>query len=311
MQRLDERPVPEGPEELRVFAVMRDERLRLAGWLRHYRRLGADRFFVVDNGSTDGTLETLLDQPDVHVFRTTEGFQQGQSGRLWLERLMREFGTLRWCLVADAAELLAFPGWERSSLRTLTGRLSAAQDEALQCVLLDMYSDRPVALTRLHADADPFALCPWFDADFEEAEGSVDHGDRRIAIPTVIGGVRRRAFGIDAYLSKIGLVRYRPEMTLTRGQHGIVGARVSTMRGVVFHFKFLADIVERARIVVEHGGRDNCVAEWRAYHAAFGRSPGMTLHGPRSVRLQDSEQLLGLGLMRPLAAHGSLADAAG
>lgn len=291
-------PIPEHADEIRVFSVMRNELLRLTSWLCHYRMLGVDRFFVVDNGSTDGTVEELLKQPDVHVFRTLEDFQQGKSGSLWIEQLMRRFGVSKWCLVADADELLAFPGWETLSLKTLVDYLSAAGDEALPCVLLDMYSDLPIAQTHHQAGANLFELCPWFDADIEEIEGSVGDSEHRVRIPTLVGGMRRRAFKVDAYLSKIGLLRYAPGMTLTRGQHGVVGAKISAIRGVMFHFKFLSDMIEKARMVIDNDERANCASEWLAYHEAFARSPDMTLHNAHSIRLLGSGQLLGLGLMR-------------
>jgi hypothetical protein len=62
--RIDTRPIPER-QELRAFLVVRDEIARLPDVFRHHRGLGIERFFVVDNGSSDGTLEFLQDQSDV------------------------------------------------------------------------------------------------------------------------------------------------------------------------------------------------------------------------------------------------------
>ncbi|MCL6588560.1 MAG: glycosyltransferase family 2 protein [Firmicutes bacterium] len=36
--------------------------------IAHYRKLGANRFFIVDNNSADTTRDFLLKQPDVHLF---------------------------------------------------------------------------------------------------------------------------------------------------------------------------------------------------------------------------------------------------
>lgn len=309
MQRLDRRAIPEGAGEIRLFAVMRDERLRLASWLRHYRALGVHRFFVVDNGSSDGTVEDLLEQPDVHLFSTREDFQLGQSGRRWIAWLLEQFGIGRWCVVADADELLAFPDWERTSLTTLAARLTAAGDEALPCVLLDMYSDRAIAHTHLQPGANLFELCPWFDAEIRAFEGSIDDGQQRIPIPTLVGGIRQRVFHLNAYLSKIGMLHYRPGLSLTRGQHGVLGARVSAMRGVMFHFKFLSDIIAKAQAVITNGERGNCSEEWQAYHQAFTRSPQLCLQDAASIRLIDSSQLLALGLMRTDARVERCSDA--
>jgi len=65
-------PAPRLPRgAIPCFAVMRDEAVRLPHWLAHHRALGVDRFLIVDNGSTDGTLDMLRAEPDVTVWRTS------------------------------------------------------------------------------------------------------------------------------------------------------------------------------------------------------------------------------------------------
>ena len=74
LQRIDSRPFDEGPGEIRAFLTVRNEALRLPSTLRHCRELGVHRFFVVDNGSTDGTLELLAGEADVHVFTIVDSY---------------------------------------------------------------------------------------------------------------------------------------------------------------------------------------------------------------------------------------------
>jgi hypothetical protein len=52
--------------------VVRNEALRLPATLRHHCAIGVQRFFVLDNGSTDGTLDLLANEPDVDVFATAD-----------------------------------------------------------------------------------------------------------------------------------------------------------------------------------------------------------------------------------------------
>ena len=40
-----------------VCAIVHDEMFFLEAFLAHYRRLGADRFIILDDCSTDGTIE--------------------------------------------------------------------------------------------------------------------------------------------------------------------------------------------------------------------------------------------------------------
>src|SRR5262252_6665055 len=68
--RIDTRTIADDQSEIRAFIPVRNEVLRLPQTLGYYRKLGVARFFVVDNGSTDGSKEFLLAQPDCYVFVT-------------------------------------------------------------------------------------------------------------------------------------------------------------------------------------------------------------------------------------------------
>ena len=50
-----------------VCVIVHDEMFFLPAFLAHYRRLGADRFIVLDDRSTDGTRAFLAGEPDVMV----------------------------------------------------------------------------------------------------------------------------------------------------------------------------------------------------------------------------------------------------
>ena len=60
MERLDNLAIPDRAEEIRCFFVGRNEAPRLPEFLEYHRRLGVDRFFFVDNGSIDESVEIAL-----------------------------------------------------------------------------------------------------------------------------------------------------------------------------------------------------------------------------------------------------------
>lgn len=49
--------------DILLFSAFRNEAPRIEWFLRHYRSLGVDKFFIVDNGSTDDTAELLTAAP--------------------------------------------------------------------------------------------------------------------------------------------------------------------------------------------------------------------------------------------------------
>ena len=76
MKRLDNRVIPTDLDEIRLFMIVRNEKLRIPFMMSKYREFGVDRFFIVDNNSTDATIDKIFGQDDVHVFQTTESFQK-------------------------------------------------------------------------------------------------------------------------------------------------------------------------------------------------------------------------------------------
>jgi hypothetical protein len=94
-------------------------------------------------------------------------------------------------------------------------------------------------------------------------------------------------------------------MFLSAGTHFIVGARIAPMRAALLHYKYLHDFEGNVRRDVTRG------AQWNKYHASeyegylkgIDASGGLRLHSGVSRRFSGGEQLVGLGIMRPLAAR--------
>jgi glycosyltransferase involved in cell wall biosynthesis len=280
-----------------MFSKMRNEALRLPYFLEYYRGLGVDEFFLVDNGSDDGSDEIARSHPDVHVFRTHESFRHYAN---WTEVLLNRFGRGRWCLAADLDEILVYPGSEVFGLRPLIGHLEATGCSAMQAVLLDMYSDRPIRANAYQAGQDPLEVCRYFDPDFDESIKVWINPDTqqpfRCARPT--GNLRKRLFGADVNLSKIPLFKYEARTYVAPGAHAIDGVQMSPVRGAMLHFKYLQDFNER---VVDEAGREqhqDNARDYKLYAARVERDNDLNCYWQGSVALKRSDQLLELGIMR-------------
>ena len=135
-----------------VCAIVHDEMFFLEAFLAHYRRLGADRFIILDDCSTDGTLEFLAAQPDVMVVGSGIRYfdevsyppdvlariRETRAVRLWRDQMLDQFCAGQWAVVVDPDEFLALPG----DLPTLFASLAAEGAEAAWGVMVDMYPER-------------------------------------------------------------------------------------------------------------------------------------------------------------------------
>jgi hypothetical protein len=302
IERLDRWPIPEGQDELRAFIVERNERLRLPWLLDHYRRLGVERFFVLDNGSDDGTLDWLAQQPpDLHLFRTHASYAAAGYGLRWTHRLLDEWGEGRWCLVVDADEALVFPHVEHLSLKELTRHLDATGAEALLAPMLDMYAKESLAACRYEAGQSLIERFPWFDPEPYVEEAVPEFPFRRLT-----GGPRRRCFAaggrLAAQMEKVPLVRWRRDIRYLSSTHQLFPVRLAAETGLLLHFKYLpdfADSVRREALRREHsvGARRH-----RRYQQQLEGAAELGLHHAGSLRYRGSRQLVRLGLMRSSAA---------
>ena len=74
--------------EIRLFVVAKNEAPRFPWFLNYYRRLGVDRFFVIDNGSEDGTADTLRGETNLHLFSTSHSYVGSRQGLNWVSALL-------------------------------------------------------------------------------------------------------------------------------------------------------------------------------------------------------------------------------
>jgi glycosyltransferase involved in cell wall biosynthesis len=152
-----------GAHAILAFMTARNEMLRLPATLDHYRSMGVDRFFIVDNASSDGTRDFLSKQRDVALFATEDSYAQSRFGMNWLHPLMDNFGEDHWIVNVDADELFIYPYYERITLTKLCQFLDGEKSNAVFSILLDMYSDRQIGATVYRQGESLIEACPYFD----------------------------------------------------------------------------------------------------------------------------------------------------
>jgi glycosyltransferase involved in cell wall biosynthesis len=299
LTRLD--PEPDlRPGEILVVGCVRNEVLRLPDFLAHHRRLGADRFLIVDNASDDGTMEFLRAQDDVCLFFTDESYAQSGCGVRWLNEVLLAYTSGHWTLILDADELFIYPGFETAGLSQLTTWLDARGSESMIAPMLDMYPRGQLSQTGYLSGQSLIAACPWFD-------GSGYSFRQRETGHSVLyrGGPRHRLFweGTDRdypspVLEKIPLVKWRNDLSLTASTHVMKGAAPAVATGLLLHFKFLQDFAANAAEEIVRGEHFMGARQYLAYRDVMSGAPALSAHWEGSVRYRDSRQFLELGLMQ-------------
>ena len=277
---------------IRLFTVVRNEVARIPWFLDFYRALGVNRFYFVDNGSTDGTRELLLSQSDVHVFYTDTKYSEGASGMVWVNTLVNKFGRKGWNLYADVDEALVFPNSERDGLDYLTRYMEKQGQEALPAFMLDMHARRGFAHSKSGLVERNFVEAyPFFCADFRvAAKFPAPHYEVR-------GGGREHFFQDRTIQTKTPMIKGGRGIHFLGSSHMISPAVISDVSAALLHFRMTDQFFEELKHDISHSHR-----AWHCDLRQVGYLTGEVnrseeIGNPRIGFYENSDSLLRAGLI--------------
>ncbi len=278
LRQLTHGPGGDGPT---LFCVARNEADIFPEFLSHYRRLGVNRFVIVDHGSFDETQTILRSQPDVELYWTAQSYRQNNLGRLWIDGLIRQTAANRWVLTTDVDEQLVYQGCAEHPIPDLIQHLERQHLSRLFAPMIDLYE---IEKGCLYFDAAAEVIQKW--------EGGCD----------VRGGPRYRKaveLGLSTLpcLSKYPLVFYDDETAFANCHfplpHHING---SECLGRLLHTKLVGRFAEKVtRAVIEGQYWQNGI-EYRGYMEWMGSD----LRAACSKPYSDPDDLVGAGLMKSI-----------
>ncbi|MBE1294110.1 MAG: glycosyltransferase family 2 protein [Shimia sp.] len=290
--------------DLLAFSTLRNEHIRLPYFLEYYRNKGINHFLIVDNDSDDGSLEYLMEQPDVSVWHTRKSYKKSKFGVDWLNWLQFRYGHNHWCLVVDPDEFFIYPFCDTRPIRALTDWLDASSIKSFSAMLLDMYPRGPITEQPYQAGQDPMEIACWFDAGNYTMTKNPQYGNLWIQ-----GGPRSRVFFPDEpelapALNKIPLVKWNrrycyassTHMLLPRGLNQVYdewgGEKAS---GLLLHAKFLDTFTVKAEEELERNQHYSASVEYKAYAERLRDAPELWCKW--SEKYINWRQLEILGLM--------------
>lgn len=239
-----------------VICLVKDEIYRMKEFFRHYRELGAAGFVLIDNGSTDGTLEYLMEQEDAEILYNTIQFNSIRK-TAWINKAVSYIGIHRWYVVVDSDEFLAYPEMEEYRLPEYVDRLKKKGITSIKTLMLEMYPDGSFFDTRRRPE-NFMEEYVYYDLD---------------------GRMHERVFGIGdgALRSKISLLYYDGTRFATGAHDFYPFTEYRTCRwgGVVKHYKFLSNEEEKIKKIVESGVYANNSSLYRKYQKAFENNEGL------------------------------------
>lgn len=301
-------------DDCATVTLLRNGAFFLDKLLAHHRALGVRHSLIIDNGSTDDSVAIARRHPDVTILRNTlPPLRYEKALRRALARRHIKGG---WLLFVDVDELFLPPLGHRDALRRLVRYCNAAGFTAVQCQMLDLFSDLSLSVTARMTHAEALKHFRRYSLADVEARDFFDPGlpfashvvnsrcaDRNIRF--LFGGIRKRQFGEACCLSKQALVRNLPEIGLQAHPHLSENVRCADVSALLLHYKFAGDVLAReadqvARGVWKHG-------EDRARVRMLTDRPDFRIDCPAKQTFTGPEPLVEQGFLHvPAAARAAI-----
>ena len=221
-----------------VVLCVKNDRRRIEMLVNHYRELGVVHFAFIDNGSTDGTLEWMLEQPDIDIYKTQDKYASLVK-EAWINRIISMYGFDRWYIQTDSDELIKYIGMEDHNILDVVGFAERKGLDRLEAMTFDTYSERGLFVHLEEGRYIEDEYC-WIDTDSYEAQ------PKQVGCETIqwlTGGPRKRMMNVSTSLMKFPLVYFK-RGTLSANAHFLYPYQEineSPCTLAIMHYKFLEE----------------------------------------------------------------------
>jgi len=288
--------IPYGRHELIVLCVVRDGALHVKSFLEHHLALGVAHIVLLDNGSTDATIDLARRYDRVTILHTTCPYRKYET--ILKRYLVNRFSRDRWSLFADIDERFDYPYSDVMDLGGLLAYLNEHSYTAVVAQMLDMFGDGP--LDRLDSTAED-ALedkYPYYDISAVEKHDYVFGRPANFAIKMHSGGVRKTVFGTDNGLTKAALILASAEVVPFVGWHHTEGALIADFSCVLLHFPFVSTFGKKVEEAVRTDRyRVSAAAEYEKYWMTLKDTPNLRLKTETARRFEGVNSLLENGFL--------------
>jgi hypothetical protein len=283
-------------DELIVICVVRNGRIYVNSFIKHYFALGVKHIVFLDNGSADDTIQIASRYDNVTVLKTDLPYSKYEN--LMKNYLARRFSKGRWNLCADIDEFFDWPFSRIVSIGSLLRYLNARGYTAVIAQMLDLFSDLPLAEVRDDPEEDVTKNYKYYDiSNISKSPyplSRLPYDDTKMHH----GGIRKTIFGSNNGLTKAALVFVDTRIQLFQYWHHATNAYLANFTCVLLHYPFTSSFYDKVKDAVRTKRYGDFTSdEYDLYWARLSREPGLSLHLDTARRYIGIEPLIDEGLL--------------
>lgn len=294
--------VPLEPGQVLATCVVRNGESHVRPFVEHHLGLGVHHVVLLDNGSTDGTVEAARGLDRVTVLRTDAPYREFEN--TMKRYLVRRFCRGRWNLCLDIDERFDYPGSDAAALPALLRRLDGLGFTAVVAHMLDRFPDCELGELERIGRAPADDVHAFYDVAGVRRTDYLWGEPSNPEIRMYWGGIRSTLFGSEQGLTKAPLVRAADRVELFADWHHARGVRVADFTAVLLHFPFAGSFrakVEDAVRTGRYGGIS--VTEYGRYRDGLVHAAERRFRQSTSRRWRGVDDLLDEGFLVASPEH--------
>jgi hypothetical protein len=283
-------------DELIVLCVVRNGALHVKSFLEHHLALGVKHIVLLDNGSTDETVELARKFERVTILQTRRPYRRYET--VMKRYLVRRFSKDRWNLMADIDELFDYPFSEVLDVGTLLTYLNGNSYTAVLAQVLDLFSDTPLKDVKSAPGDSLKESHTYYDISNVERAPYSFGTPANAEIKMHAGGIRKSIFGTENGLTKAALICLSPDLIPFVGWHQTANAAIGDFTCVLQHYPFVSTFSTKVQEAVQTDRyRVSAAEEYRKYWARLKENPDLSLKQVTARRFEGVNSLLENGFL--------------
>lgn len=280
------------PDDILAICVAKNDLIKIKEFIQYHRKIGIDKFIILDNDSDDGSIEWLVEQKDVVLMQTKIPYNTNRREG-WINRIIAYYGDSRWYLVADSDELLTYNECEKRDIHELINYLEKHKIIRARGMMLDMYAEPDYYV---NGSAESYMTkCVYFDKN-------TYCNKKRYFMDLICGGPRERVFHQAPWLTKYPLFFFR-EGDLECKSHFLFPFKENLGNEcnlILRHYKFQPGEIYKIRKIVKDGNYFNGSKQYKAYLDILDKDEEIDFMCDDSEEFISSESLKKIDVYTPI-----------
>lgn len=281
--------------EVILLCVVKNDLERIKMVYSHHKKLGVKKFVILDNNSSDGTLEWICTKSDIDVYQTEEKFNSLRKYG-WINKLISIYGMNRWYLYVDSDELFVYDNCENKDIHNLIDTMHEKKFYRMGVAMIDMYSERGIYK--------PVALNKKIDEELIYFDTNSYNVTEIYKGTSITGGPRERVLGKSERTSPLIVKHplfYFNEGNIFESAHYLFPYKFNIpINGALLHYKFLESDFEKHKIIAKEGNFSMGSKEYKMYISSFSSNSDITFMYHGTARYNNSSSLREINIIKPL-----------